>query len=59
MTMSVPVAVTSKSGDDNDENSIINVMAQYKAFVTAALKPRPGFTDDIIDVLLVTYFIFV
>ena len=57
--MSVPVAVTSKSGDDNDENSIINVMAQYKAFVTAALKPRPGFTDDIIDVLLVTYFIFV
>ena len=34
-------------------------MPQYEAFVTAALKSRPGVTEDMIDGLLVTYFIFV
>ena len=34
-------------------------MAQYEALDTAALKSRPGVTEDTIDRLLVTYFIFV
>ena len=34
-------------------------MAQYEAFVAAALKSRPDVTEDMIDGLLMTYFIFV
>ena len=55
-------AVSTISGDENDKNdknSILNVMAQYEAFVIAALKSRPGVTDDMIDRLLMAYFIFV
>ena len=52
-------AVSNFPGNENDKNSILNVMAQYEAFVIAALKSRPGVTDDMIDRLLMAYFIFV
>ena len=42
-------AVSKFSGNENDKNSILNVMAQYEAFVTAALKSRSGVTEDMID----------
>ena len=60
MTMSDFGAISKKfSGNENDKNSILNVMSQYEAFVTAFLKSRPGVTEDMIDDLLMTYFIFV
>ena len=42
-------AVSSFSGNENDKKSILNIMAQYEAFVIAALKSRPGVTEDMID----------
>ena len=59
MAMSNIGAVSNFPGNENDKNSILNVMAQYEAFVIAALKSRPGVTDDMIDRLLMAYFIFV
>ena len=32
------------SGNENDKNSVFNVMSQYEAFFTASLKSRPGVT---------------
>ena len=52
-------AISKFSGNENDKNSILNVMSQYEAFVTASLQSRPGVTEDMIDGLLITYFIFV
>ena len=49
-------AISKFSGNENDKNSILNVMSQYEAFVTASLKSRPGVTKDMIDGLLITYF---
>ena len=59
MAMSDFGAISKFSGNENDKNSILNVMSQYEAFVTASLKSRPGVTEDMIDDLLITYFIFV
>ena len=47
------------SGNENDKNIYLNVMSQYEAFVTASLQSRPGVTEDMIDGLLITCFIFV
>ena len=52
-------AISKFTGNENDKNSVLNVMSQYEAFVTASLKSRPGVTEDMIDGLLMTYFIFV
>ena len=46
MTMTDFGAVSIFSGNDNDKKSILNVMAQYEAFVTAALKSLPGRRHD-------------
>ena len=59
MTMSDFGAVPKFSGNENAKNSILNVMSQYEAFVTASLKSRSGVIEDMIDNLLITYFIFV
>ena len=52
-------AISKFSGNENDKDSILNVMSQYEAFVTASLKSRTDVTEDMIDDLLITYFIFV
>ena len=59
MTMYDLGAISKFSGNENGKNSILNVMSQYEPFVTASLKSRPGVTEDMIDDLLITYFIFV
>ena len=59
MTVSDFGAVSNFPGNENHQNSILPVMAQYEALVTAVLKSRPDATEDMVDGLLVTYFIFV
>ena len=59
MTMSDCRAVSKFSGNENDKNSILTATSQYEGFVTASMKLRAGVNADMIDNLLITYFIFV
>ena len=58
MTMPDFGAISKFSGNENDKNSILNVMSQYEACHCFG-KVTSRRHEDMIDGLLITYFIFV